>query len=518
MPSRDFRRAQNKKTDSVADAIQKKHSMHPLVYIGTVVTLVIIVFAFVLVGPGGPLGRGGAGGPGNIVFGTYEGHDIAYYQGSYFAQERDRLANQMRNQGQQDTRAAAQMVWYQAFISTAEHVAILLQAEKAGVNVSEDAVDKALLNYPGYMDDSGRFSETRYAATAAADREATRKLTRESLLTNIFASDIVTGVKIGSQEVDFVKSMAGSERSFTFISWPFSSFPNDAVRAYAEANKARFLHIKLSRILIKSGESQAKEIHKKILDKTSTFEELAKTYSKDEFADKGGDMGWRYAYDVEADFDAKETAEKVLTLKGGELSEVLKGTFGWLIYRCDSEAIAPDFNSTTVLDDVKSYLNRYEKGKVEDYFNGKATQLAARAAVVGFDKAAAEAGLKVASTELFPVNLGNVFSFAPLRANPDTETPPNAAYNEDFFVKAFSLARDKVSAPVVLDDRILVMKVKEEKQLPEATANLLGSWIGYIANQSVQADLAAALMTPDRLKDNFSTVFDQYVMPASRRQ
>jgi hypothetical protein len=518
MPSRDFRRAQTKKTDSVADAIQKKHSMHPLVYVGTVVTLVIIVFAFVLAGPGGPMGRGGAGGPGNIVFGTYQGHDIAFYQGSYFAEERDRLANQVRNQGQQDTRASAQMVWYQAFINTAEHVAILLQAEKAGASVSEDAVDKALLSFPGYMDDSGRFSETRYASTSAADRDATRKLTRDSLLTNIFASDIINGVKAGTQETDFVKSMASTERSFTFVSLPFSSFPNEAVRAYADANKARFLHIKLSRILIKSSETQATEIRKKILDKTSTFDELAKTYSKDEYADKGGDMGWRYAYDVEADFDARETAQKVLTLKAGELSDVLKGTFGWLIYRCDSEAIAPDFNNATVLEDVKSYLNRYEKGKVEDYFNGKAAQLATRAATVGFDKAAQEAGLKVASTELFPVNLGNVFSFAPLRAVPDTETPTNAVYNEDFFIKAFSLAKDKVSAPIVLDDRVLVMKLKEERTLPEATASLLGSWISYTANQSIQSDLAATLMTPDRLKDNFAAVFDRYVMPTSSRQ
>ena len=413
------------------------------------------------------MGRGGSGGPGNIVFGTYEGHDIVLLPGKLFRRGTRQACQPGEKPGPAGyARYGSQMVWYQAFINTAEHVAILLQAEKAGASVSEDAVDKALLSFPGYMDDSGRFSETRYASTSAADRDATRKLTRESLLTNIFASDIINGVKAGTQETDFVKSMASTERSFTFVSLPFSSFPNEAVRAYADANKARFLHIKLSRILIKSGETQATEIRKKILDKTSTFDELAKTYSKDEYADKGGDMGWRYAYDVEADFDAKETAQKVLTLKAGELSDVLKGTFGWLIYRCDSEAIAPDFSNATVLEDVKSYLNRYEKGKVEDYFNGKAAQLATRAAAVGFDKAAQEAGLKVASTELFPVNLGNVFSFAPLRAVPDTETPTNAVYNEDFFIKAFSLAKDKVSAPIVLDDRVLVMKLKEERTLP----------------------------------------------------
>jgi peptidyl-prolyl cis-trans isomerase D len=518
MPSRDIRRAQKKKVESVSETIEKRHSTHPLIYVGTVVVLIIVVFAFVLVGPGGPMRGGGAGAGGNIVFGTYEGRDITYYQGSYFAQERDRLANQVRNDASQNTRATAQMVWYQAFLNTAEHVAILLQAERAGVSVSEDAIDKALLNYPGYLDDNGRFSEARYAASSAADHEATRKLTRESLLSNIFVSDIINGVKDGEQETAFIKGMASTERSFTFVSWPFSNFPTEEVRKYGEANKARFLRIKLSRILIKTSESQATEIRKKILDKTSTFEELAKTYSKDEYADKGGDMGWRYAYDVEADFESKDVAQKVLTLKSGEMSDVLKGTFGWLIYRCDSEAVPPDFASSTVLDDVKTYLNRYEKGKIEDYFNGKASQLAARAAFVGLDKAAREAGTKPITTEFFPVNIGNVFSFAPVRAIPETDTPTNAVYNEDFFLRGFSLAKDQVSAPVVLDDRVLVLKLKEERQLPESTASLLGSWVSYVANQSVQTDLGAALMTPDKLKDNFAAVFDQYVMPRSPKQ
>jgi peptidyl-prolyl cis-trans isomerase D len=518
MASRDLRRAQQKKGESVADAIEKKHSMHPLVYVGTVVVLVVIVFAFVLAGPGGPMSRGGAsGGPGNFTFGTYDGRPITYYQGSYFAQELQRFANQIRNNQGQQGRIATQMAWYQAFFSTAEHVAILLQAEKAGMTVSEDAVDSAELRYPGYLDENGKFSETRYTTTPASERESTRKLIREEQITNRLLTDIYYGVKASTQETDFVKSMAVAERSFSFVSWPFSSFPAQEIRGYAEANKARFLHMKLSRIMVKASESQAADIRKKILDKTSTFEELAKTYSKDEYADKGGDMGWRYAYDVEADFDAKETAQKVLTLRAGELSDVLKTTTGWVVYRCDAEAVSPDFANATVLDDVKSYLNRYEKGKIEDYFNAKAAQLAARAAAAGFDKAAQEAGLKVVPTELFPINLGNVFSFAPVRAAPDSETPPGLASSEDFFVRGFSLAKDAVSAPVVLDDRILVLKVKEEKQLPEAMAAQLGGFAAYMANQSVQNDLGTGLMTPERLKDNFAEVFSQ-IMPSDSRQ
>jgi len=519
MSSRELRRARQKKGESVSENMEKRHESHPLLYGFSVVVLVVVVVTFVLAGPGGPLSRGGAGGNGSIVFGTYDGREISYYPGSYFAQQRDQIANQIKGtSGSQDQASMIQSVWYQAFLRTAEHVAILTQAGSAGVSVSEDALDKALLSYPGYLDENGKFSETRYTAAASSDKAATRKLTRENLISNVFVSDVANGVKRGTKESDFITAMAKSERSFSFVSFPFSSFPTEEVRKYGEANKSRFVKVKVSRILVKSGESQADQIRRKILDKTSTFDELAKTYSKDVYADKGGDMGWRYAYDLEADFETKDTVQKVLTLKTGELSDVLKGTFGWMIYRCDSEAADADFSSASVQEDVRKYITTYEKGKIEDYFNERAGQLSRRAAEAGLDAAAREMQLTVVSTQPFPINLSNVFSFAPMKAIPDTATPVNAQYSEDFFFRAFSLGKDQVSAPVVLDDQVLVLKLKSEQQLPDSTANLLGSWVAYAANQSLQTDLGAALMTPEKLKDDFVNAFSLYIMPSSSKQ
>jgi peptidyl-prolyl cis-trans isomerase D len=518
MSSRDLRRARQKKGENVSDSMEKRRDSHPLLYGFSVVVLVVVVVTFVLAGPGGPLSRGGAGPNGSIVFGSYNGKDITYYPGSYFAQQRDALANQVKGNANQDQSAMIQSVWYQAFLSTAEHVAILDQAANAGVWVSEDALDKALLSYPAYLDENGKFSETKYLAVPSSDKESTRKLMRENLLSNVFVTDLASGVKQGSKESEFIKGMARAERAFSFVSFPFSTFPVEEVRKYGEANKSRFVKVKVSRILVKSGESQASQIRKKISDKTSTFDELAKTYSKDPYADKGGDMGWRYAYDLEADFEAKETAQKVLTLKAGELSDVLKGTFGWMIYRCDAEAVDADFTSTAVQDDVRKYITTYEKGKIEDYFNGRAGQFSRRAAEAGLDAAARETKLTVVPTQAFPINLSNVFSFAPLKAIPDAATPVNAQYSEDFFIRAFSLGKDQVSTPVVLDDQVLVLKVKSEQQLPDTTMKLLDSWVAYVANQSLQSDLGAALMSPEKLKDDFFTTFSQYIMPSTSKQ
>jgi hypothetical protein len=126
--------------------------------------------------------------------------------------------------------------------------------------------------------------------------------------------------------------------------------------------------------------------------------------------------------------------------------------------------------------------------------------------------------LTVATTQPFPVNLSNVFSFAPMKAVPDSATPVNAQYSDEFFVRAFSLGKDQVSTPIVLDDQVLVLKLKSEQDLPASTVNLLGSWLAYAANQSLQTDLGAALMTPEKLKDNFAEAFSQIYGPPSSKQ
>ena len=63
-----------------------------------------------------------------------------------------------------------QAVWYQAYQQTAMHVALLALGETAGLHVSDDAMDKALVTYPGYLDENGKFSEERYQKAPARKR------------------------------------------------------------------------------------------------------------------------------------------------------------------------------------------------------------------------------------------------------------------------------------------------------------------------------------------------------------
>ena len=306
--------------------------------------------------------------------------------------------------------------------------------------------------------------------------------------------------------------MAASERSFSFVAWEYSSFPDDEVRKYGEANAAKFRKAKLSRITVAS-EREAKQIKTRLADSTASFAELAKAHSTDSYASSGGDMGWQHAYALEPDLEDKTRVEDILALAEGVVGDPVKGPFGWAIYRCDTAAVAADFADTAVLSDVRDYLTRYEKGKIEDWFVERAGKFARRAAETSFAEAAREAGVAIAEIGYVPINLSNTFLLNPLSATPDSATPYSAAYSEDFYYRAFSLGKDQASSqPIVLDDRVLVLKVAGERQAPAETAAMMNQVLSYLANQSLQTDLQQELMSERRLKSDFDATFYRSVL------
>lgn len=78
-----------------------------------------------------------------------------------------------------------------------------------------------------------------------------------------------------------------------------------------------------------------KEIRKQIV-KGETFEQMAKTYSKDSVADKGGDRGTIGEDSIELRRDLKTAA---FQLESGQLSDVIEGPFAFYLLKVDSKKI-----------------------------------------------------------------------------------------------------------------------------------------------------------------------------------
>ena len=153
----------------------------------------------------------------------------------------------------------------------------------------------------------------------------------------------------------------------------------------------------------------AKAILKQLQNSESSFEDLARTHSKDIFAEKGGDMGYKYYYELREEFTSNAELDSVFNMNSGETSDVIKTSFGWVIYRIDEAKQLPDFSNEETLKTARTYMERFERGTIEDYLTKQAENFKTLAAQKGFEAAAAQEGIESDTTDFFPVNYGGLY-------------------------------------------------------------------------------------------------------------
>ncbi|MCY9268584.1 peptidylprolyl isomerase [Bacillus licheniformis] len=127
---------------------------------------------------------------------------------------------------------------------------------------------------------------------------------------------------------DFVKEQIKYELLMQKAAKDNIKVTDDDVKEYYDGLKGK---IHLSHILVKEKKT-AKEVEKK-LKKGEKFEDLAKEYSTDGTAEKGGDLGW-VGKDDNMD---KDFVKAAFALKTGEISGPVKSQFGYHIIKKDEE-------------------------------------------------------------------------------------------------------------------------------------------------------------------------------------
>jgi parvulin-like peptidyl-prolyl isomerase len=482
-------------------AIAAQRSNHPLLYVGSLIVLVIITVTFIGTPAIGGFGGAGAG----TVFGTYDGIAIEHRRGNYFDSQILQISQQRRNSGfRQDTETEARAVVRQAFQRAAYRVAVLSEAASASLAVSEERIDGELIRSGPYVV-GGVFSEERYNATPASQRKVNRRLVEEQLLERQYFADL-TAVHTSSQAVAFFRDMAAAERRFRVAAFNFAELPQEELQQFGADNAAQFRRIMLSRILMRDGE-EAEEVARRLEDGSATFEELARLYSVDDIA-SGGVVGWRYSYDLERDFDGSEPVEAIFALASGEHTGVLDSRFGPVIYRADADTVAPDFETGEVMAAVQDYLQRYERGFIEDFYTAQAAQFQQTAQAAGFADAAEALGIATFESDFFPINFQNLIAVSPVRAEQSDSPVANqilqsAPYQEEFFERAFTLAPGAVSQPIVLSDRILVLELLEERAAEEATLNRAESYYPFFVTSTLDRGMNTQVFDSDRLVDEF---------------
>jgi parvulin-like peptidyl-prolyl isomerase len=497
---------QNTEDTRKQDKERRPAGKNTFVYIGTIVILVISVVAFILA----PSIGGGSSSAGKLpAFGSYAGKPIRYEQNGYMARQVQAINNQLKNSGyaQTDNQFFAFQVWRGAFERTVLHTALLHEAAKAHLSVSEDYLNERMLEQPEFLED-GLFSLEKYKSATESSKLTLRDSIREETLKSYILNDALS-FRPSSREVAFLKSMAREERIVEFVSVPFASFPDSEKAAYGRENAAKFRRIKLSRITL-NDEKEAQAVLAKVRDGSLSFEDAAKTHSKDAWADQGGVSGARWGYELDNEVAAVQDAQSVLALKAGEVSNVYKmGSGSYCFFRAEENAVEPDFSSSDTLKAVWDYMNQWEKGKIEDSALANAKAFAADAAGRGFASAAGSHTLKVQEAGPFPLNYGDAFSAgnSSLFRKISSSALAGASTNEKFLSAAFSLAAGAVSEPILLKDAAIVLRVKEIRSADDSSLELMQYYYPYLASQARQQELYTHYLKSPELKDDFTTAF-----------
>ncbi len=209
---------------------------------------------------------------------------------------------------------------------------ILQQVEKDNITLSEEEFEQAISDLEQYH--GGKDALDKYLEQQGLNRSSFEKLVKEQLVISQFKEKLTSDIKVTDEEV----------------------------KKFYEDNKTMFElpapEIRASHILVDT-ENEAKKILAEI-KAGADFAALAKDYSKDPGSKElGGDLGYFSKGKMDPEFE-----KAAFALKPGEISDVVKTTFGYHIIKVTGERTSLSF------DDAKDYIkSNLENTKKEEEFN-----------------------------------------------------------------------------------------------------------------------------------------------------
>ncbi|MDL2229894.1 SurA N-terminal domain-containing protein [Treponema sp. OttesenSCG-928-L16] len=493
--------------DPVQSEFVRRFKSNPLIFIGTIIILVIVVIAFVFL----PALGGEMGAAAELNFGSYDKIPISYVNGNYLARQQEYYARSMQGSvDDQNYQIAAYQIWRRAFEETVVHTAILQEMKNAGYEAPSKLVDRRVAELPDFQE-NGRFSAALYRQLDNSTRMALWRDVKEIVAKEKYQDDILN-LRIPSNEAPFITAMSGPERSFDMAAFSIYSYPSEEITAYAVSNPDLFKLIHLSKITIGSSEREARQILNTVKEGTMTFEDAARTHSSDAYAEKGGDLGSKMAYELSEEIPEAQDREDILGLARGELSQVIKVPSGWAFFRVEESARPADTEDPLLMDRIRSYVMEFERGRVEDWFFVQAEELIADAEENDFDSAVLLKGLEKKSFGPLPINYGGsgqssrMEFFTPLSSF-DVPELSSATYNENFWTTAFSTPVGRPSKPIVLGSYVAVLYPTEEKPVDETAMDYINSSYPFIIQYFAEQDIRSYFLASDKLEDKFMDTF-----------
>lgn len=484
-------------------AVKPKSKVTPGWVFGMIVLLLIAV-SFVLapaiqafVGPKNSNG---------IVFGKYGKEDIKYAYGNYFYDQVQNYGGQYKNTGDNATQTLYQ-IWKSAYDSTVLYTAVNQLVAKAGIIAADEVVNRTIINSGAYNKD-GKFDIELYQKATAESKASVEKSVRRSVPYQIVIDDIGSALS-SSAEADYVAKMASVGRTFNYVNFNASLYPDEKASVYALQNKQLFYSMDLSIISVET-EDEAKSLSSAIASGEKSFEEVAISSSKDSYAANEGKVGTVYYFGLVSNFKNPEDATKLLTAKSGDVIGPLEGPGAWSIYRLDSTPLEADYASPALLSTVKAYLVSSADPVVDDYLLTLANDFA-KDAKDDFAAAAEKAELDIVSVGGTPYNVAqstymNNFSYTDPQG-----MLASVATTKEMGQKLYTAELGTVLEPIKSNTSYLVVQAGEEVA-DEGMGSYIQMFYNYLSGSQNQQDFSQALYSSDQFQDNFLVTFFSTVL------
>lgn len=487
--------------------------------IGGIIILLIAAFIFVLV----PALAGGAGQNRLPAYGSYGGVPIKFEEGTEFYSLANQAVQRMEQQGYSFNAEYASffysMAFSQAFNQVVGPMALRDMTNKSGWIAPDTAIDRSLITQ--YYNENGAFSQALYNATPDDAKRKYQEQVVNSLTAGRSYEDLfgsfdsfggkkLFGLKVSSQELEFIRSMGTKAHEFEYVSFSMKTFPEENTKEFAQKNADKLTKYDLAIITV-NDENKAKDVLKRISNAEITFEDALTSYSTKSVGDsESGKITSNRQYQIESLLKDKEKLVEVTSLAKDAYSAPIELENGWAIFKCMENSSAPDFNNADDLKAATNYIFSHEKGIVQDYYMAKANDFIAAAATSGYNDACAKFGLEKQTTPSFALNWNN----STLVGKSNVEDKPDlkgALTNESFLATAFKLGEGEVSSPVVLPstDSIIVLRcsgINDSGTSVEDAPRLIGD---EIANADASV-VNSAIQNSPKIKSNsaeFMAVF-----------
>jgi hypothetical protein len=224
-------------------------------------------------------------------------------------------------------------------------------------------------------------------------------------------------------------------------------------------------------------------------------------------------MGIKQAYELLTEIPDEAEREQVIALAKGELSGVLKIDSGWAIFRAEDDVQLPDITGTETLERVRSYIETFERGRIEDWALNNANQFITAVNEKGFDKALDENGLSKQSFGPIPINYGDIDLFGTLASASISELS-GLSTNDNFWKLAFGTEINTPSEPLVQGNNILVfIPTSEEEADEEAIESIQTYYANYWIGNTINRAMHPYFLNSSKMDDRFIEAFYRYVMP-----